>query len=253
MRRARDRRVALLAALGASALLGAPQMADAGALDGRVILVDAGHNGRNWSRPDVIGRQVWAGNRYKDCDTTGTASASGYDESAYNWDVARRLTIVLQRMGARVVLTRRGDGGVGPCIDRRARIGNRAHADVAISIHADGNDAPSARGFHVIRPLLVRGYNDGIPVPSRRLARLVRDAFHARTGMPLSTYVGTAGIIARDDLGGLNLSRVPKVLVETGNMRNARDMRLLGSPAWRARAARALAAALRSYLAPPSA
>ena len=40
----------------------------------------------------------------------------------------------LRRAGARVVLTRTSNDGVGPCVNRRARILNAAHADVAIDI-----------------------------------------------------------------------------------------------------------------------
>ena len=53
----------------------------------------------------------------------------------------------------------------------------------------------------------------------------------------------------RSDLGGLNLSNVPKVLVETGNMRNATDAALLESADFRQHAARALAVGLAHYLA----
>jgi N-acetylmuramoyl-L-alanine amidase len=66
--------------------------------------------------------------------------------------------------------------------------------------------------------------------------------------LPPATYAGRGGLDIRSDLAGLNLSRVPKVLVETGNMRNALDARLLASPAWRARAARALAAGVEAFL-----
>ena len=53
---------------------------------------------------------------------------------------------------------------------------------------------------------------------------------------------------ARDDLGGLNLSTVPKVLIECGNMRNATDAALLVSPAWQQQAARAIAAGITTFL-----
>ena len=62
------------------------------------------------------------------------------------------------------------NSGVGPCINRRAAIGNKAKADAAISIHADGGP-PRGHGFHVIYPGLVRGYTEPIVSPSRKLAR----------------------------------------------------------------------------------
>jgi N-acetylmuramoyl-L-alanine amidase len=216
-------------------------------LQGKTIVIDPGHNGRNYAHPAEINRLVDAGTLRKACDTTGTATESGYTEAAYNLDVALRLRRILQARGARVVLTRTGNAGVGPCIDERAAIGNRAHADAAISIHADGGPA-SGRGFHVIYPPPIEGLTDDIAAESRRLALAVRAAFREGTGEPYSTYAGRAGLDVRSDLGGLNLSDVPKVLVETGNMRNAADARRLESAAYRQREAEALARALEAFL-----
>src|SRR3954454_191351 len=195
-------------------------------LHGKTIAVDPGHNGANWSHPAEINRLVPAGGFGKACDTTGTAIPGGMTEPAYTLDVALRLARILRREGARVVLTRRTNDGVGPCVNERAAIGNRAHADVAISIHADGGPS-SGRGFHVI-------YKPNAP-QSARLAQVVRTWFGRITGEPRSTYAGHDGLDVRSDLGGLNLSTVPKVLIETGNMRNAIDASHLGSASFRQR------------------
>jgi N-acetylmuramoyl-L-alanine amidase len=162
--------------------------------------------------------------------------------------VVLRLRAILRRAGARVVLTRASNTGWGPCITERAAIGNRAHADAAISIHADGGP-PSGRGFHVIYPPRIRGLTDDIAAASHRLALAVRSAFRAGTQMPYSTYVGRDGLDVRSDLGGLDLSDVPKVFVETGNMRNTTDAALLSSTTFREREARALALGLARFLA----
>ena len=121
------------------------------------------------AHPDEINTPVWIGTQYRACDTTGTATDSGYTESAYNLDVALRLADLLRQAGANVVLTRTDDKGWGPCIDERAAIGNRANADVGIAIHADGGPA-DGRGFHVIYPPSIAGYTDNIAVDSHRLA-----------------------------------------------------------------------------------
>jgi N-acetylmuramoyl-L-alanine amidase len=215
-------------------------------LAGKTVVVDPGHNGGNFAHAKEINRLVNAGTLYKPCDTTGTAMADGYTEAAYNFDVALRLRAALRAEGARVVLTRTSNDGWGPCITTRAAIGNRAHADAAISIHADGGPS-TGRGFHVIYPPSIRGLTDDISAPSRRLALDVRAAFRAGTGMPYSTYIGAQGLDVRSDLGGLNLSDVPKVFVETGNMRNRTDAALLESSAFREREAQALAAGLTAF------
>ena len=219
-----------------------------GPLSGRTIAVDPGHNGRNYAHPAEINRIVNAGTLWKPCDTTGTATRAGYTEAAYTLNVALRLQAILRAEGARVVLTRKTNDGWGPCITTRAAIGNRARADAAISIHADGGP-PSGRGFHVIYPPSIAGLTDDIAAASKRLALDVRTAFRAGTGMPYATYAGSHGLAVRSDLGGLNLSDVPKVFVETGNMRNTTDAALLTSPRFREREARALAAGLAAFLA----
>jgi N-acetylmuramoyl-L-alanine amidase len=216
-------------------------------LRGKTIAVDPGHNGDNYLHTAEINRLVDAGTLRKACDTTGTETADGYTEAAYNLDVSIRLAKILRAEGAHVVLTRTTNTGWGPCITDRAAIGNRAHADAAISIHADGGPA-SGRGFHVIYPPREAGLiSAGLAETDRRLALAVRDAYRA-TGMPNSTYLGSQGLDERSDLGGLNLSRVPKVFVETGNMRNATDATLLESASFRQKAAAAIARGLRSFL-----
>lgn len=241
---------ALVGALGCTAAADARDAARP-PLAGTTVVLDPGHNGGNARHPALIGRLVDAGTLRKPCDTVGTATARGYRETDFTWDVARRLRALLRRRGARVVLTRPSNTGVGPCITERAAIGNRARADAAVSIHADGGP-PAGRGFHVIHPRALRGLTDDIAVRSRRLALRIRAAYRARTGIPYATYIGSRGLDLRSDLGGLNLSDVPKVFLEAGNMQNRRDAALLENAGSRARMARALADGLQAFLRPAS-
>lgn len=217
------------------------------ALAGRTIAIDPGHNGGNASHPSAINRLVPAGGFRKACDTTGTATSDErLSEAAFTWDVAKRLRTLLRSAGAEVVMTRSSNSGVGPCINRRAQIANRAHADLAISIHADGGPA-GGRGFHVIRPGYLRGYTGSIVRPSKSLALRVRSALD-RAGLRRADYIARNGLDRRTDLGGLNLSKVPKVMVELGNMRNGGDAAKLKRAAWRQKVARALRSALAAEL-----
>ena len=217
-----------------------------GVLTGKTIVVDPGHNGGNAAAPGVINRLIWNGRESETCDTTGTQTDGGYPEALFNWNVARYLTADLRAAGATVVLTRTTNTGVGPCVTQRAAIGNRAHANAAISIHADGGP-PSGRGFAILEPV-ADGINNAIVGPSARLAADLRNAFAADTGEPVSSYDGTKGIQPRDNLAGTNLSTVPKVFIECANMRNPTDAALLVSPTWQAKAARAIAAGLTTFL-----
>jgi N-acetylmuramoyl-L-alanine amidase len=217
-------------------------------LAGRTITVDPGHDGGNFTHPREIARLVPDGNGEKECDTTGTAAPDGYRESDFNWSVALRLRALLQAGGARVVMTRTSNSGVGPCVNERAAIGNRARSDAAISIHADGGP-PGGSGFAVLVPAPIPSGGDGaIIAPSRRLGSDVRAGLLA-IGLHTSTYDGHNGIAPRTDLGGLNLSRVPKVFIEVANMQNHADEAPMERPAYRERVARALTAALERFLA----
>jgi N-acetylmuramoyl-L-alanine amidase len=220
--------------------------APVGRLAGRVIGIDPGHNGRNYTDPSYIDRQVWNGREDEDCDTTGTETDGGYTEARFNFRVATFLAADLRSQGARVVMTRHSNNGVGPCITRRAHIINAAHADVAIDIHADGGPA-SGRGFAILEPVPDR-VNSAIVKPSASFGRIIKREILAMTHMPTSTYDGIGGITHRDDLAGLNLATQPKVLVEAGNMRNAQDARMLVSTVFQKRLAGAFAVAIVDYL-----
>jgi N-acetylmuramoyl-L-alanine amidase len=217
------------------------------ALHGKIIVIDPGHNGGNSAHPDAINRPVDIITKMSTCDTAGAQTASGYTEHAFNWDVATRLRTLLEHQGATVFLTRGNDHGVGPCINQRAAIGNRHHADAAVSIHADG--APSnGHGFHIIEPAPVRGHNTAIVAASARLGKALRDAYHHATDVPYSTYAGENAINVRNDLGGLNFSRVPKVFIECANMNHPGDAALLVQPTFRQRAAQGLSAGFLRFL-----
>jgi N-acetylmuramoyl-L-alanine amidase len=216
-------------------------------LSGRVITIDPGHNGGNFTHAAEIGRLVNDGNGEKECDTTGTAAPDGYREADFNWSVAVSLRRLLLAAGARVVMTRQSNTGVGPCITERAAIGNRSHSDAAVSVHADGGPT-SGSGFAILLPAPIPSRADqAIIAPSLRLGRALRISL-LRTGLHPSTYDGVAGLAPRTDLGGLNLSRVPKVFVELANMQNAADERPLERPAFREQLARALLAGLERFL-----
>jgi len=220
-------------------------------LAGKVVVLDPGHNVTNYRHTAEINKLVNIGTAGKACDTTGTATDSGYAEAEYTLDVSRRARAILVKLGAVVKLTQNGDRAFGPCIDERARIGNEAHADAVVSVHADGS-AVGNRGFHVIMPAAVhQGIADtrAIVAPSRRLGIALKAHFAAMTGSAPSNYIGGGtGLKVRNDLGGLNLSTVPKVFIECGNMRDPQDAAHVTDAKWRQRAAQGIADGITAFL-----
>lgn len=238
---------------GGSASQGSGQQGQAGQnasksrpLAGKIVGIDPGHNGGNFSHPADMAKQIWNGRAMEDCDTTGTQTNAGYTEARFTFRVARFLREDLRRAGARVVMTRHTNTGVGPCVDQRSRILNHGHAQVSIDIHGDGGP-PGGRGFAILLPV-PDGPNNHVIGSSARFGRDLKRAFLAGTRMPVSNYDGVAGFQPRDDLAGLNLTTMPKVLIEVGNMRNATDAAMMTSPAFQRRAARAMTAAIITFL-----
>jgi N-acetylmuramoyl-L-alanine amidase len=215
-------------------------------LAGMIVGIDPGHNGDNWDHSSSINQLVWNGREEETCDTTGTQEAGGYTEAEFAFNVARFLAETLRDRGATAILTRTTNSGFGPCITERASMVNKAGAHVAVSIHADGGPV-SGRGFSILEPV-ASGVNDAVISPSQTLGDHVRRAFVAQTPMPVSDYYGVNGIVSRDDLGGLNLTTVPKVMVECGNMPNPTDAALLVDPGFQKQAAGALATAITTFL-----
>ncbi|MCF8551825.1 MAG: N-acetylmuramoyl-L-alanine amidase [Candidatus Nanopelagicales bacterium] len=199
-------------------------------LDGRVILLDPGHQLGN-SNPKFstnMAQKKFNGTSVKGCNTTGTATNSGYPEATFNWKVAQNLKSLLEARGAQVYLTRdiNSRNAWGPCVWDRAKQANRIGADVMINIHADGASSRS-KGFFVIAPGLVRGWTEDVVAPGRKLAKSMISGM-TKAGAPPANYISNQLMISTNTTG-LNFSNVPSVTVELGNMRNKSDARRMQS------------------------
>jgi N-acetylmuramoyl-L-alanine amidase len=218
-------------------------------LDGLTIAIDPGHQLGNSRHPHQITRRVSAGGFLKACNTTGTATTSGFPEATFNFLVAQRLRTHLRHLGARVIMTRYRNSFAmwGPCVDYRGRFGNKQHADLKISIHGDGS-SPRGDGFHVITPTWRMKWTADIYQASKALAHKTRRGLMSMRFSVADYTAHGNGIDLRSDLATLNLSNIPVVLVECGNMRNPHDARVMSSGAGQDRYARGLLRGIRAFL-----
>ncbi|KAF0969057.1 hypothetical protein BPODLACK_02290 [Gordonia sp. YY1] len=195
------------------------------ALAGKTIFLDPGHQasaaGRSLSAQVSDGR----GGK-KDCQTTGATGVNGAKEHTVNWQITQLVKAGLESQGARVVLSRPDDLGWGGCVDERAAAASRSGAAVAVSLHADSTSRGAdgaKKGFHMIVPSL--------PIPDasvnrvqsgegRKASTVMRDSFLA-AGFPSANYAGVNnGIQTRPDIAAVNLTKVPAVFIEMGNLSN---------------------------------
>ncbi|WP_009884386.1 N-acetylmuramoyl-L-alanine amidase [Brevibacterium aurantiacum] len=193
-------------------------------LSGRTIAIDPGHNGGNASHPSEIASPVPDGRGgTKACNTTGTSTNSDFPETDFNWGVAQKLEKDLEDAGAKVVMSRDDNDGVGPCVDERGTFAD--DADLMVSIHANGSESSTTKGFHVIAA--EPGSSDTVEDDSNRLADAMSKAFSGPF-TPNSAY-GKDAISRRPDLAGLNNASVPAVIVECGEMRNPDEAKSMES------------------------
>lgn len=211
-------------------------------LSGRTIVIDPGHTG-GWSAKWGYRKVPDGKGGHKACNSSGTATRSGYAEHAYNFAQAKALAKELRDRGAKVVLTRNDDTTRTDqlCVNHRADLANDLKADLFISIHADGNLGKTHRGFHIIVSAAMQG-GKLVMAESKLLAKKLRAAIEAKTPMPRSNYIGGGtGLSFRSDLGTLNFATRPAVMIEMGNMMNSADAKLFASASYRSVAAVALA------------
>ncbi len=186
-------------------------------LAGRTFVVDPGHGTRT---PDGSPLNV------------GAVGPDGVRENAVTLAIGENLGRLLRAAGARVVLTRSyarpyRTGSVLRLDNRaRAALANKLGATAFVALHADASTDPAQRGTSVfwLRPNSIALAN-ALRTRLRGL-RLGESEFRVR------------------DLAVTSEARVPAVLVELGFVSNPEQERLLATPAFQVRAARAVYAAL---------
>lgn len=204
-------------------------------LEGKTIALDPGHNGGNASHPDEISRQVPDGRGgTKACNTTGTSTNSDYSEAEFTWSVSTMLRDSLEDAGATVVLSRKDNEGVGPCVDERGTFAD--DADLLVSVHANGSESSSVEGFHII--VADPGEDEKTEKASVALAKSLGESM-GDSFTPNRAY-GEDAISRRSDLAGLNNASVPAVIVECAEMRNPAEAKLVESESGRQKYADAL-------------
>ncbi|MFW0792098.1 N-acetylmuramoyl-L-alanine amidase [Gordonia sp. CPCC 205333] len=223
-------------------------------LAGKTVFLDPGHQGG--SAGHSLTKQVPDGRGgMKDCQTSGATGVNGVPEHKINWEVAQLVKAGLESQGARVVLSRPNDTGWGGCVDERAAAASKSGAAVAVSLHADstsGGADTSKKGFHMIVPTLPLSNSQAQQAQSgggRKASTLMRDAFK-KAGFAPANYAGVAdGIQTRSDIAGVNLTTVPAVFIEMGNLSNPTEASALSDKAGQLKYATAITDGILGYAA----
>ncbi len=175
---------------------------------GKVVL-DPGHGGRD---PGALGKL-------------------GLREKAINLSVAHMVADLLEKRGAKVILTRRNDQTVE--LEDRCYFSNKAGPDLFVSIHADWAQNSLAKGFTIYT--------------ARSCSRESREA-----ASMIARHMAHAGVtsrgVRRANYRVLVGTKAPAVLVELGYMSNREEARLLAKVAYRRQLAAAIAEGIVAHL-----
>lgn len=186
------------------ALPPSPPPAPAKRISDRTIVVDAGHGGKDpGALPKFRGQMK---------------------EKDINLDIAMKAGSGLGSRGARVVMTRTRD--VFLELEDRARLADRHHADLFLSIHADSSPKKwiSGAGIHI---------HTHASLETMRVAQCIASSFR-RNG------ISCRGIV-RNNFHVLREHNSPGILIEAGYMSNAADAQRLNDAAYRSKLASAIA------------
>jgi N-acetylmuramoyl-L-alanine amidase len=216
----------------------------------KVIVIDPGHGG-----PD-----------------SGTIGADGVYEKDIVLAAALRLRNTLLTRGYTVHMTRESD--VAVALGQRARIGRAFKADLFISIHADSNPDQSVSGLSIytlsekssdkeaaalakkensadalsgvdltggnsaVAPILIDLAQRDTMNKSSRFAEVAINGLGAVTDILPRNPHRSAGFVV------LKAPDMPSVLIELGYLSNSHDAPQMQLDSWRAKVARAIAAAV---------
>ncbi|MFM2484830.1 N-acetylmuramoyl-L-alanine amidase [Celerinatantimonas yamalensis] len=223
-----------------------------------IIVIDAGHGGKD----------------------TGAIGPNGIYEKNVTLPIAKRLAALFNReKGLKGMLTRNADYFIP--LDKRSQIARQDHADMLISIHADGFSSPEPHGASVW-VLSERRANreinrwlDQSKQPTELLGgagevlkTTPNDQYlaHALLDMSMDHSMNSGFLIATDivnqlrrvtymhkdkpqhaSLAVLKAPDIPSMLVETGFITNPREERELNNPRHQQRIANAIFTGVRQY------
>lgn len=190
-----------------------PKLAKAGSvLKGRVIVLDPGHMP---SQPGAVGPR-------------------GILEKDVNLGIAKALQGLLEKAGARPVMTRTGEEEVG--LSERTQLAWKSRGELFLSIH-NNNLPDGANPFAQPHGFSVFYYHPH----SLELARTIHRSYLRRIPLPDEQLRYGNLLVAR-------LTQMPSVLVESAYMTYPEQEALLASPVFQGRLARAMLEGVREFL-----
>lgn len=208
--------------------------------DQKVVCIDPGHQTRANTGQEPIG----PGSKETKYKVTGgtTGCATGVPEYKLNLVVAKKLKKELKARGYKVVMTRTKNN-VNLSNIERAKIANKAKADVFIRIHANSSDSSSVKGALTCAPQSNNPYlSKSVRKKSQKLSKKVLKYFCKATGAK------NRGVMYTNSMTGINWCKVPVTIMEMGFMSNASEDRLMQDKEYQDKMVKGMADGIDAFL-----
>jgi len=207
-------------------------------LNGTVIVIDAGHQGKQNSKKEPVGP---GSKTMKTKVASGTRGVStGKPEYVLTLEVSLKLRDELKARGYQVVMIRETHN-INISNAERAKVANKLNADAFIRVHADGSDSSSAQGALTICQTPSNPFNAAYYSVSRRLSDCVVNSFCASTGAK------NRGVWETDTMTGINWCTVPTTILEMGFMTNPTEDELMASESYQNKMVQGVANGIDAY------
>lgn len=190
--------------------------------NGYLVAIDAGHQRKGNPKKEPIG--PGAKEKKAKVSSGATGVATGIPEYKLTLKMAKKLKSELESRGYKVKMIR-SKHDVNISNSRRAKIANKAKADVFIRIHANSSASGSAKGALTIAPTKKNKYCKKVRAKSRTLSKAVLSEFCKATGAK------NRGVMYTDSMSGINWSKVPVTIMEMGFLSNKKEDRKMNKSA----------------------
>ena len=203
------------------------------------IVIDPGHQQKANLEHEPIGPGAGESKIKVSGGTQGIST--GKPEYILTLESSLLLGEILQDRGFEVTYTRTAHD-VNVSNKERAEMANEHQADLFIRMHADGANDSSVKGFSILTISNQNPYTAPIYENSYQAASLILDEVK-RDGKGKVN-----GISYRDDMSGLNWSKVPAILIEMGFMTNPEEDENLSNPVYVEHLMEQIADGIESYV-----
>ncbi len=206
----------------------------------RMIAIDPGHQARAWNELEPIGPGASV---MKPKTSSGTQGCvTGIAESQLNLTVALKLRDALQARGYQVYMVRTSQD-VQLSNKDRADMAYASGAEIFIRIHANGSADPAMNGVLTMAPSAGNPYVAHLAAASNALSASIVNHIAANTGQR------NIGVLATDDMSGINWSQIPVTIVEMGYMSNPDEDRALNTPSFQDKMVQGICSGVDEYFA----